>query len=305
MSSQSSALTLRIFDGSRQLFSSAAKFLITIIDGNQKTLFRDYKPTAVTNFDLPFYDNFGDNYSVIAWAEGYRQAGYFPVKLSNTHSTTLDLMLVADNPGFNFAPASWDSAFARYPFLGGDTDNATAKTRYEALLENERPLACLLNLCEAMSQIHLAQDTPLQYIKQIRWNEPPAQDRFFAYCDPQLVDQVRAAAAKHLFAIEPAPGLLHPGATNSWKQVQFGEANVQLTFHENPPDQLLIGDIQCVTVEPDMDYYKDLGAHIFLELLVNGLTNSLTDPVEVYILRWIAGRQAGIPEFAPLYTLTP
>jgi hypothetical protein len=305
MSSPSSALTLRIFDGSRQLFSGAAKFLITIIDGNQKQLVRDYFPLNVINFSLPFYDNGGDNYSVIAWADGHRQSGYFPVTLSNKHSTTLDLMLVADNPGFNFAAASWDSAFAHYPFLGGDTDEATAKARYEALLETERPLACLLNLCEAMSQIHLAQDTPLQYIKQIRWDEPPAQDRFFAYCDPLLVDQVRAAAAKHFFSMEPAPGLLHPGATNSWKQNQFGEADVQLTFHENASDQLKIGDIRCVTLEPDMDYYKDLAAHIFLEVLVNGLTHSLTDPVDVYILRWIAGRQAGVPEFAPLYTLTP
>jgi hypothetical protein len=30
----------------------------------------------------------------------------------------------------------------------------------------------------------------------------------------------------------------------------------------------------------------------------------LTDPAMVYVLRWIAGRTAGIPEFAPLYTIT-
>jgi hypothetical protein len=40
------------------------------------------------------------------------------------------------------------------------------------------------------------------------------------------------------------------------------------------------------------------------ELVPNGLTHSLTQPSEVYVLRWIAGQTAGIPEFAPMYTIT-
>jgi hypothetical protein len=82
----------------------------------------------------------------------------------------------------------------------------------------------------------------------------------------------------------------------------FGEANVQLTFHEN--DAKAIDGVNCVMVEPDIDYYRDLGAHTIFEVIPNKLTNSLTDPVEVYVLRWIAGQTAGIPEFAPLYTIT-
>ncbi len=52
-------------------------------------------------------------------------------------------------------------------------------------------------------------------------------------------------------------------------------------------------------VEPDIDYYQDLAAHAILEVIPNALTHSLTNPVEVYVLRWIAGRTAGMPEFAP------
>jgi hypothetical protein len=66
----------------------------------------------------------------------------------------------------------------------------------------------------------------------------------------------------------------------------------------------VINGVKCVTVEPDIDYYRDPAAHLILELIVNGLTHSLTDPVEVYILRWVAGQHAGVPQFAPLYTLT-
>lgn len=65
--------------------------------------------------------------------------------------------------------------------------------------------------------------------------------------------------------------------------VQFGEANVQLTFHEN--EKKVIGGVNCVMLEPDMDYYRDLAAHVILEVIPNGLTHSLTDPAEVYVLR--------------------
>jgi hypothetical protein len=299
-----SNLQLRIFDGTRQLFSAPAKFLVTITDGNRTRQIRDYYEANDITFDLPFFDNLGDKYTVVVWAEGWKQAGFAPVILSDEYMKTVDIMLISDEPGFSFADARWDVAKARYPFLGSDVDDAAGAVRYNSLLEMEKPLACLLNLGEAMSQISLSQGTPLDYIKQVRWDAPyiPAQDRFFAWCDCRLIDQVKNAAAAGEFAIENNPGLFHLGATSSWKQIQFGEANVQLTFHEN--DKMVIGGVGCVMVEPDIDYYQDLGAHAIFEVIPNALTHSLTDPTEVYVLRWIAGRTAGIPEFAPIYTIT-
>jgi hypothetical protein len=300
-----SKLELRIFDGSRQPFSAPANFLVTIFDGNQKQLFRDYIQSNTKPFDLPFYDNFGDNYRVIASTDNYQQAGFVPVVLSNKYTRTLDVMLIPDDPGFSFVNARWDVASAKYPFLANGVDNATGAARYEMLLDQqERSLACFLNLAEAMGQINLSQETPLSFIKQLRWDAPfaPAQDRFFAWCDPGLIDQVKIAAAAKTKQFAPAPFGLHPGATSSWKQIQFGEANVQLTFHEN--DHQVIDGVNCIMVEPDIDYYKDDAAHILFEVVPNALTHSLTDPTEVYVLRWMAGRQAGIPDFAPMYTVT-
>ena len=300
-----SKLQLRIFDGTRQIFSAPAKFLVTITDGHQTQHVRDYFDSSQLDFDLPFYDNAADLYSVIVYADGYRQCGFMPVQLSDKFTKTLDLMLIADDPGFSFVNARWDAVSAKYPFLGAGVDEGTAAERYDQLLDqHEESLACLLNLCEAMSQIQLAQGTPLDYIKQLRWDGDwaPRQDRCFAWCDPKLIDLVKEADAAGLFAEELNPGLFHPGSTSSWKQIEFGEANVQLTFHEH--DTQVIDGVTCVMVEPDIDYYKDLGAHGIFEVIPNALTKSLTDPVEVYVLRWIAGRMAGIPEFAPLYTLT-
>jgi hypothetical protein len=95
--------------------------------------------------------------------------------------------------------------------------------------------------------------------------------------------------------------VFHPGATRSWKQVQFGEANVQLTFHEK--QESTIDGVDRVVVEPDIDYYKDLLAHAIFEVITNAVTHSLTDPRQVYMLRWIAGRRAGVPNFEPPYLL--
>ena len=152
-----------------------------------------------------------------------------------------------------------------------------------------------------MKTIQLPAKTPLDYFKEVLWDESLAQDRFFGYADRSLVDQVRMAAMEGEFAPEPSPGLFHPDATSSFKQVQFGEANVQLTFHEK--DTKTIGGVQCIKVEPDIDYYKDLAAHTLLEVIPNSITHGLTDPKKVYVLRWIAGRHAGVPEFAPPYMI--
>lgn len=300
-----SDLEVRVFDGSRKLFSEQAQFLITITDGQQTQHVRDYFKTSDTIFrDLPFFGNFGDNYAVVVWVDGHKQAGFAPVQLSNKYLRTLDIMLVPTNIRFNFADASWAEVKSRYPFLCGDLSDEQAADRFSDLIERKpKCAACLLNLGEAMSQIQLSQGTPLDYIKRVRWDDQyaPAQDRFFGWCDPRLIDQVKVATAARQFAVENNPGLFHPGATSSWKQIQFGEANVQLTFHEN--EKQVIGDLECVMIEPDIDYYQDLGAHALLEVIPNALTHSLTDPAEVYLLRWIAGRRAGIPEFAPLYTV--
>jgi hypothetical protein len=76
---------------------------------------------------------------------------------------------------------------------------------------------------------------------------------------------------------------------------------VQLTFHEG--DKQVIDGVSCVRIEPDIDYYKDPLAHAILEVLPNAITGGLSNPEVVYVLRWMAGRHAGVPEFAPPYTI--
>ena len=62
-----------------------------------------------------------------------------PVKLSNSYLRTLDIMLIRNDPGFNFATAPWPVAKTAYPFIGSDVDDATGEQRYDDLLERKSP----------------------------------------------------------------------------------------------------------------------------------------------------------------------
>lgn len=301
-----SHLQVRVFDGTRQEFPNTVTVLITIMDGNHQVLFRKEKPSG-TVFDVPFYDNLGDTYTVVAYRDGYEQAGFTPVKCSPSSPQTVDLMLLPKDASYNFANAQWDNLQSwndkAFGLLSQGVDGAAARARYDDLREHKAAvLACFFNITTALAAISLPEKSPLDYFREMIWDDTFAQDRFFVYADPALYNQVKLAAQHGTFQREPGFALFHKGATDSYKQIQFGEANVQLTFHSN--DSKLIDAVNCIKMEPDIDYYRDLAAHGLLEVAVNGINHSLTNPRQVYVLRWIAGRHAGIPEFNPPYTIS-
>jgi hypothetical protein len=304
-------INVNLFSGARTALPAGANALLTMRNGNQQDVPLPNNGYAsspqISVAGLPFFDNFADNYAVVASAKGYEQAGFSPVAASPDVPGVVDIMLLGNNATFNFREASWSNLKQNYPcyaslLAAGAENESEAADRYSGLME-ERPavLACYFNLVTAMAQIHLPVKTPLEYIKELVWDETMAQDRFFAWADPAIIGQIVQAAGQGEFTPEVGTALFHSGATRSWKQVQFGEANVQLTFHEKQTKA--VAGVQCVLIEPDIDYYKDLAAHALLEVVANKLTNSLTDPRQVYVLRWIAGRHAGIPNFEPPYTI--
>ena len=312
---QPCAIQVNVFSGARTSMPPGTQILLTLRNGNQAITPLPnngyFTHSEIVVQSLPYFDNFADNYSVVVWASGYAQAGFTPVRVSPRALANIDLMLVPKDAGFNFSAARWDALqqnpvpYARLLTAGSSSD-FVAQARYTQLMEDQPSvLACFFNLVTAMSQIHLPVGTPLDYIQQLIWDSPnqqqPKQDRFFAWADPRLIDQVAQAADQHQFAPEVGTAIFHAGATRSWKQVQFGEANVQLTFHED--QKQTVNGIDCIVVEPDIDYYKDLAAHAILEVIPNGVTGTLTDPRVVYVLRWIAGRHAGVPNFEPPYIL--
>jgi hypothetical protein len=300
------ALEIRLFDGTRRAFPTDVDVLYRVLNGNQDMLYRESFQGAVHVFnDLPFYDNLFDNYTIITAADGYQQTGFTSLKLSPSIPTKLDLMLIRKQPKYDFMNATWDAVSAVCPFLSSGVAPETARARYEDLRTNKPDaFAGLLNITTVMRQTFLRDGTPAHYVKEIKWDDSLAQDRFFAYCDPKLIDEVRQAAVDGTFAPEPQvlASLFHSGSTASWKQVEFDQANLQLTFHEN--DTKKIGDTDCIGVEPDIDYFKDFVAHSVLEVIPNKFSGGLTNAATVYVLRWVAGREVGVPDFTPPYTIT-
>ena len=303
-------INVNLFSGARTPLPAEARPVLTLRDGNQRTVVLPnngfVKNSSCIVTGLPFFDNFGDNYAVLATARGYQDAGFFPVTVNPESPVTVDLMLLKKSATFNFRNAIWKRLKTSHPELttllaAGSADDASAAGRYSQLMEDHpKVLACVFNLVTALSQIHLPVKTPLDYVQELIWDKLQ-QDRFFAWARVEVVDQIVQAANQGLFSPEPGTAIFHEGATRSWKQIQFGEANVQLTLHEN--DRKTIGGADCIMLEPDIDYFRDPAAHAILEVLTNSLTHSMTDPRQVYVLRWMAGRHAGVPNFEPPYTL--
>lgn len=311
------SILISIVDGTRQPLPPDVKWSAKIHDGRAPSEWRlvnvDGAGPAELIKGLTYFDNFFDSYTVIVNSKGYEDAAWMPIHISPAKPTAVDLMLIPKNAHLNFSGASWPALSSIRPrfaqILSAGVNNAP--DRYSNLIEQNQGLvlACLLNLLTAMSQITLPSDkTPLDYYWQPIWDDsqfPLAQDRFFAYVDKGLVDDVVRAGRMGSFAEEKDPGIFHPGATLSYKQTQFDVTNVQLTFHQGNARSIQgpNGPVDCVVVEPDIDYYKDLLSHFFIEVLPNKFTGHLTDPRGVYLLRWMAGKQSG-SNFNPLYTMT-
>lgn len=253
--------------------------------------------------NVPFHDGIGDFYAVSVSVPGYRDCGCF-FKANPKVLAEPRLLLLREHPVPKFA--SWATFKTAHPtvaaFLSIGQTDADAQAHYENL-STTRPnsLACLLNLSQAMSEIDLGGVTPLSYFKEICWDNTLAQDRFFGYVDPAIIPVVRAAASRREFAEEKNCGEFHPGSTCSWKQIAFPVTNVQLTFHEH--DMKVIGGLTCVKTEPDIDLYRELLAHGFGEVFPNLLSGGLTNPYDVFSMRWTTAQDDNGPAFNPGYDL--
>lgn len=301
-------IQLNVFDGTRQPFRGSVGLLVTLRDGFQKVVHRKTHKAASIKFDVDFFNNLGDSYAVIVSAKGHKQAGFHPVKVTPMIPQTVDLMLLPENSRFNFAEATWDKLQTQHKkfadILGHSAADATeAEGRYDELMDTApETLAGFLNIATATRDVLLPTGKALDYFKEVIWDQELFQrDRFHAFADAELIRQVQTAAGQGQFDPQFGLELTHPGATTSFKQKQFGEANVQFSFHEKTRKK--IDGVDCVKVEMDIDYFRDPLAHFFLEVLINHVSHSLTDPKQVYVLRWIAGRHAGVPEFNPPYTI--
>lgn len=295
------AIELHVFDGRREPISQQVDLLVRLINGDSSQVSASiHKGPSITFAHLPFADNLRDNYSVVVSSNAYRNVGYFPVQVSKKVLSRVDLMLIRKDAKFNFHDADWDLMKRTNPRLAqilayGASDDA-ARQRYETLIASKpQAAASMFNITTAMAQVYLPQATAIDYIKEFMWDDSLSNDRLFGYANKILINELQLAVTHGQFAIAQEVG----AATRSFRQVQLGEANLQLSFYE--ADIRTISGVECVKFEADMDYHKDVAAHVLLE--VQTTATGLVDPMSVYVLRWTAGRRAGTPEFNPPYSI--
>src|SRR5215475_3790658 len=134
-------IQLSVFDGTRQLFPMGKNLLIRISDGSQNRIVEDFFKESSLQFAVPFSDNFKDNYTVLVSCDRYRDAGFFPVKVSPDVSSMVDLMLVPKKAKYEFL--SWSQLKVNYKrfadFLNCEGDEAATRQHYEELREHREP----------------------------------------------------------------------------------------------------------------------------------------------------------------------
>jgi len=114
----SASITLNLFDGTRRPLRTKSQLLVRIRDGNQNDIHSGFhKGSSLVFENLPFYNNFGDNYTVLVSAKGYFQAGFTPVQVAPNIPRVLDLMMIAKNGVFNFRNATWQRLKSSHPVL--------------------------------------------------------------------------------------------------------------------------------------------------------------------------------------------
>lgn len=310
------SIRLNIVDGTRNPIPATTTLLLRILDGSKRQVATKWvQGPTIPILGLPFHDNPDDWYTIIIHADGYEDAGLYPVRLRGGHLIDAYAMLLPKDGVFHFLPVASIQADPRlYQFIANGAP-ADPADRYHNTLENRgNELGALLTIGTAIRDIPLEDlSSPLNYYWEVIW-DLLMPDRFWAWVEVGLAERIARLAALHSFAEEKDAAHFHPGipgrvqpATRSWKQTRFDVANVQLTFHEGNTRKINLPNgstLDCVIVEPDIDYYKDLLAHGLLEVVPNLITHGKTDPRMDYALRWMATKLEGVePDFEPPVTI--
>jgi hypothetical protein len=262
--------------------------------------------------------------SIYARAPGYKSVTLHHLRpeTSNKNNNSgsdqvIYLMLVPQHAALDMEQAHWQDLAAKDPqllsrLLCGQGSPTGCQASYEQLLrQHPDRLACLLNIAVALQQIHIGGRSAFSYFQAIGLGHNLFRDRFFAYVDRSLLDQLeddtkpahrKTDSDDTSFTRLRMFRVLHRHATSSFKEIDLDRANVQLTFDED--DSLVINGILCVRVETDIDYFRPFLAHGFKEVLPNIVFHRRSSPLRVFQLRWLATRKkqlngGDISDFAP------
>ncbi|MCW5965894.1 MAG: hypothetical protein KIT83_17785 [Bryobacterales bacterium] len=302
---------VHVFDGARSPFPAAQRsVLYHLRDPFGTFAHRTFSKESSLRFaGVAARSGARSTYSVIVSARGYRQAGWFPIHVKRDATEEFHLMLLPTRGQLNFNRSTWSALGSSDPALRDlltrtASRASAARNLYGELLES-RPtaLGCFLNVWEILRGLPFSSGNPGTYMHAaLSFEKSDLQpDRCFLWCRKDFIDEVKQAAVQGIFMEVGAAGLFHPGASLGFKEKRFGQANLQICFHER--DTRSEGGVVYVKTEFDVDYFRDPLSHFLLEVAVNSITGSVTDPRQVYCLRWMTSKRTAGEVFDPLFTV--
>jgi hypothetical protein len=318
---------LQLFDGARKPLAPGVSPLVTVRTQKGENLVSKFLDGNLLRVSGLPQSGAAARYVVMASASKHKDGGFGPFPLG-ADPKEVSLMLVERDAAIQFDGMDFGTLQEEDPalagILGGSDRNATGTAFDASLSQRPESLACLFNCAAAIKALGEAlpgRPALLALFHGVEVKDSDvhtrvglARDRFFGYSDLKLREvleaQLKVNGGPGLLEVAP-PGL-HPGADKSYKEVRFGEANLQFTFATQPPHAKTASKdgVDRDSVEVDMDYFHDKASHVFLEVVPNTIDKKLgrasagTDPRTVYGLRWMAGRNlSGSAGFEPHFRL--
>src|SRR5690348_15126684 len=100
------SILIQLADGTRQALANTVKWTARIFDGRSpdewKQTIVDGSGSAELIKGLTYFDNFGDNYTVIVYADDFQGAAWKPVHISPAKPVGVNLMLIPKDAHLNF-----------------------------------------------------------------------------------------------------------------------------------------------------------------------------------------------------------
>lgn len=287
-------LNISVFDASRQLWRGP-EVRLRLTDpftssSNKNIVDRNMKKGTNTIVVDGIPADAGQRYILFVDADKHRSHSVFPVKPISNGETSLNVMLIPNDPVPNFAAFSYAELQMKSPQFHSALSQNVPESDFLGLAKADAKfghirMATLLNIEAKLRATALKQGQAVDSIRLFANADSLERDRFKVQVTEDMPGKVRGL--KTFSELNPDLNELnHKGFPVSFKE-KVAFCSLQLSFAKKAENGLLAADI-------DIDLLTDIGH--FGEVIKNKITKMKTDPFTIYVLLFDQG-------IRPLYTL--
>jgi hypothetical protein len=287
-------LNISVFDASRQLWRGP-EVRLRLTDpftssSNKNIVDKSMKKGTNTIIVDGVPADAGQRYILFVDADKHRSHSVFPVKPISNGETSLNVMLIPNDPVPNFSTFSYSELQMRSPQFHSALIQNVSETDFLGLAKADAKfgqirMMTLLNIEAKLRATALRQGQAVDYIRLLKNLDAFERDRIKVQVADDMPGKVRGLKTFTELNSD-LNELNHKGFPLSFKE-KVAFCSLQLSFAKKAEDGLLAADI-------DIDLLTDIGH--FGEVIRNKITKMKTDPFSIYVLLFDQS-------IRPLYTL--